>query len=64
MKHKIKFVNYSYHDDYGAYIEIDGERLFYDAEYTFGCIEEILNACKVDYEIEFWINMKIVKLQQ
>jgi hypothetical protein len=53
MKHKIKFINYSNHDEYGSRIEIDDSKLFCDAENTYNCIEEILEALDVDYEIEF-----------
>jgi hypothetical protein len=54
MKHKIEFIGFECRDDYGARLIIDGEPLFYDAEYTFTCLEEILNKLNVDYEIEYY----------
>jgi hypothetical protein len=53
MKHKIKLINWAYTDNYGVDIEIDGDRLFYDAEMTYNCIESILQKLGIDYEIEY-----------
>lgn len=61
MKHKIKFIGFDYRDDYGARIIIDEEPLFYDAEYTFSCLEEILNKLNVNYEIEYLQEEEITK---
>jgi hypothetical protein len=53
MKHKFKFIDYSYEDDYGVRLEIDGEPLFCEGTYTFNCLEEILKTLNIDYEIEY-----------
>ena len=52
MKHNIKIINYSYDDDYGTTIEINGKKLFYDGENTYNCLGEILDTLEVDYDLE------------
>jgi hypothetical protein len=62
MKHKIELLNWNYDDNYGTTIIIDGERLFYDAENTYNCLEEILNKLKVDFEIEYLEEKEVNKI--
>ena len=53
MSHKIKIIDYSFMDDFGVKIVIDGEPLFYEGTYTVNCLDEILRALGVEFEIEF-----------
>lgn len=62
MKHKIKLVEYNYRDDYGVYVEIDGERLLNDATYTFSCLEEVLKQLGIDFELEYFSENEETKI--
>jgi len=53
MIHKIKLVDYFYHDDYRVRVEVDGATLIMDGEYTRNCLGEILTRLGVDFQIEY-----------
>ena len=62
MKHKIVYVECDFSDYLGAFIEIDGKRLSHDAFYTYNCLEDILKAFNIDYEIQYTSKEEEIKI--
>jgi hypothetical protein len=53
---QIRFLRFDYNEDSGTVVFVNGEQLFYDGEFTYNCIKEILTAldieCEVVYDVE------------
>ena len=59
MKNKIKLVEFYNADISGTYVEVNGERLFYDAENTYNCLQEILEKLGLDADIEYFSETEV-----
>jgi hypothetical protein len=63
VKHKIKLTQFSYFDEWGTVVEIDGKRLFYDGENTHNCLGEILETLGIEADIEFLYEKEVRKIE-